>query len=249
MSRVTEPNVRVSTTAAALARAAAEEFLECARTALSKRGRFVAALSGGNTPRATCAELAGPDLRERIDWARVKLFQVDERLVPPTDAGSNYRMLHDALASRVPLPVDGFERMWSEGDPASVAARAERRMRAWFGTKAGEVPRFDLILLGMGADGHTASLFPNSPALQEKQRLVVPVEAEPPYRQRLTLTLPVLNNAASVIFLVSGKDKADTVREVLRPEGGAAPVPAAYVQPSDGPALWLLDAAAASALR
>lgn len=241
-------DVLVVATAAALAEQAAERFVQAATHALEESGRFSVALSGGTTPRALYARLAAEPFRSRVEWERVRVFWGDERCGPPDHPDSNYRHAHDLLLSRVPVRPEHIYRMRGEAaDPDLAAAEYAGELQTAFGLKRGERPRFDLILLGMGADGHTASLFPHSPALREVTRLVVAVYAAAVNGYRLTLTLPVLNNAAAVLFLVSGSDKAQRLRMVLT--GKPSPdAPASLVRPERGTLHWIVDRAAATGL-
>jgi 6-phosphogluconolactonase len=234
----------------ALARAAAGEVARRSEEAITARGRFMLALSGGNTPRRAYALLADPreGFRDRVDWTRTHVFFGDERQVHPDDAESNYGMASAALLREVPLPPGHVHRIRGEEADAEVAARGyEAELRSAFGLAPGELPRFDLVLLGLGADGHTASLFPGSAALEERSRLVVPPPVERLGVRRITLTLPVLDAARAVAFVVSGADKAERVADVL--EGPGAELPAGRVRPARGDLVWLLDAPAARLLR
>lgn len=247
-----EREVRVLDDADALARSAAEEIVRGAEDAIAARGRFMVALSGGSTPRRLYELLAEEPWRERIRWDRVHVFWSDERHVPPDHPDSNFGIAHDALLSKVPIPKDNLHRIRAEKPDAERAARDYAwTLRSAFDLDEGQVPRFDLVLLGLGADGHTASLFPGSDALRERSALSPLVMA--PWVSalstfRVTLTLPVLNHAACVTFLVSGEDKADVLRAVL--EGDLQPDrwPAQSVRPEDGRLSWLVDRAAASRL-
>lgn len=241
-------DVVVVSTAAAVAEQAAERFVEAATKALDESGRFTVALSGGTTPRSLYARLASEPFRSRLDWSRVRVFWGDERCVPPDHPDSNYRLAEELLLSRVPIRPENIHRMRGEAtDPDLAAAEYAGELQSAFGLKRGERPRFDLILLGMGADGHTASLFPHSPALREVTRLAVAVYVEAVKGYRLTLTLPVLNGAATVLFLISGSDKAQRLRTVLtgKPSPGA---PASLVRPERGTLHWIVDRAAATGL-
>ncbi|HUS16794.1 MAG TPA: 6-phosphogluconolactonase [Chloroflexia bacterium] len=238
--------------AADLAARAAERFAELADEAAAEYCSLSVALAGGSTPKALYDLLAAPPYHGRINWPLVHCFFGDERLVPPTDKDSNYGMAHATLLSRVPIPEANIHRLPTEDADADAAARAaEEDLRAHFNPAPGALPRFDLVLLGLGDDGHTASLFPGQPAVEEETRLVVPTPPGrlPPPVDRLTLTLPVINAAAHVIFLVAGAGKAAAVRQVLAPEPDGALLPAARVQPSNGTLTWLLDDAAATELR
>ena len=221
-----------------LSGAAARRFEALAREKASRGEIFSAALSGGSTPRRLYQMLADPALR--IAWDRIHLFQVDERCVPPDDSESNYRMIREALLDRVPIPKANFHRMAAERDDGEEVAREySAELASVLQPKAGEWPRFDLIFLGMGADGHTASLFPSSPALQERKLWVCPNYSERLGKHRITLTFPILNAASEIIFLVSGEDKAETLCQVL--EGPPGSFPAQGVKPLNGLLTWLVD--------
>jgi 6-phosphogluconolactonase len=239
--------VRVLDDVAALAREAAEEWRARALAAVAASGRFTVALTGGSTPRVLYALLADPaaPYRDALPWARTHVFFGDERNVSPDHPDSNYGMARDALLARVPLPPENVRRMRGEDDAEAAARAYERDLRAFFGSD----PRFDLLLLGMGADGHVASLFPGSPALEERSRLVAATSSPPPGGRRITLTFPVLEAAARVVFLVAGEAKAPAVARALSGAAGDEAVPAARVRPRDGSVLWLVDRAAAAARR
>lgn len=240
-------DLRVVADPDALAEAAARAIVDTATQAVAARGRFTIALAGGATPRATYARLAAAPFRDRMPWDRTWVFFGDERAVPPEHPESNFGMAQAALLSRVAIPRDQVIRLRGEAeDPETAAADYARALAAAFESRRGEVPRFDLVLLGLGVDGHTASLFPGSPVLKEIFRTVAAVyAAAAAVPKRLTLTLPVLNAAARVIFLVAGAEKAKAVRAVLTEK---APLPATMVQPGDGDLMWLVDRAAASLL-
>ncbi|MGD1213886.1 MAG: 6-phosphogluconolactonase [Terriglobales bacterium] len=246
--------IEVVATAADLFHTAAEEFIRVARAAIGAQGRFTVALSGGSTPKALYSLLAAN--YADFAWNRIFLFFGDERHVPPTDADSNYRMVQESLLTKIAIPAENVFRVPAENpDAAAAASDYEAQLRRFFellpgdrpGDRPGEFPRFDLILLGMGPDGHTASLFPDSPALDEQSRLVVANWVAKFNTDRITFTFPVLNRAAEVMFLVSGADKADMLRQVLEGKN-TPPLPSQRVQPSDGKLLWLLDEAAAAKL-
>ncbi|MBI2156047.1 MAG: 6-phosphogluconolactonase [Candidatus Rokubacteria bacterium] len=239
--------VTIVADADALAETAARLVVETAREAVRRHGRFTIALAGGATPRETYARLAAPPWRARVAWDRTWVFFGDERAAPPDHPESNYRMAHDALLAHVPVPPDQVIRMRGEAeDTDAAAAEYARHLAAVFATRRGALPRLDLVLLGLGVDGHTASLFPGSPVLKEVFRPVAAVHAAAAaIPQRLTLTFPVLNAAARVVFLVAGAEKAKVVKAVLADQ---APLPAALVRPDDGELVWLLDRAAAALL-
>src|SRR5881296_375658 len=240
-----DPTLTVCSDPAALAETAANLIIDAATEAVRERGRFMLCLAGGETPRKTYALLALPAFSERVRWDRTWVFFGDERVVPPDHAESNYRMAHETLLSRVPIPPAQIVRMRGEdADAESAAAAYAASLTEAFGTRRGELPRFDLVLLGLGVDGHTASLFPGSPVLREVFRTVAAVHvAAAQIPQRLTLTFPVLNAAARVIFLVAGAEKAKIVKAVLSDQ---AVLPAAMVRPTDGELIWLADRAAAA---
>lgn len=225
---------------------AAELFVRLADEAISAPWRFAVALSGGSTPKALYALLATEQFRRRVPWSRVHLFWGDERCVPPDHPESNFRMAREVLLDKVPIPAQNIHRMPAEQeDPRLAAAAYEERLRVFFALEAGEVPRFDLILLGMGEDGHTASLFPGTTALTETERLVVSVYVEKLGTHRLTLTVPVINHAAHVVFLITGKSKASVLREVLEGEHRPQRFPSQLMRPVDGTLVFIIDREAA----
>lgn len=232
-----------------LAREAADFVVWSGEQAVKNAGTFRLALSGGATPKALYALLAGSALAKRLDWRRVAVFFGDERCVPPDHADSNFRMANDTLLSPLNIPQDHVFRMRGEDEPEQAARQYEDSLRKAFGVSAPAWPRFDLILLGLGDDGHTASLFPGTPALHERQRLVVPNQAPHGARQRLTFTVPLINQAQAVVFLVSGRGKAPALKSVLEdPTADAHAFPAKLVQPGEGRLIWFLDRAAAAEL-
>jgi 6-phosphogluconolactonase len=225
----------------AATRDAAERFASAAEKAVRAKGLFSAALSGAATPQPLHRLLAS-DFRDRIDWGKTHLFFGDERCVPPDDPESNFKAARENLISRVPIPATNVHRMPAErGDLAAAAAEYEAEIRSVLG---GEIPAFDLVQLGVGDDGHTASLFPGSPALQEKKRLVVGNYSERLKSWRMTFTLPLINRAACALFLVEGKSKSEAVKRSL--EDGGDPVPAGLVRPESGELVWILDRDAAA---
>ena len=244
------PDIIVLPAADALFRAAAGAFAREASSAIEARGSFTVALSGGSTPKGVYELLAtDPVLRDRVDWAHVQVFWGDERHVPPENAASNYRMAQDALLSKVPVPPDQIHRVRSENpDPDVAAAVYEETLRAFFHLTPGKFPRFDCALLGLGADAHTASLFPGSHALNERTRLVVSTWVQSLSTHRITLTPPVFNHAACVIFLVSGGDKAQALRAMLEAPDGARELPAGMIHPESGRLVVMADAPAARLL-
>lgn len=242
------PVLRRVSDAEAVARAAAEEIVAAAARAVHERGRFTVALAGGSTPRRTYELLADPDApyRARLRWDATHVFFGDERHVPPDHPDSNYRMAREALLDRV--SVASVHRMRGEERQAAAAADGyEAELRRFFGLGAdAPPPRLDLVLLGLGPDGHTASLFPASAALDERRRWVVAPYVERLGAHRITLTLPVIERAREVLFLVSGAEKAEALSRAIAPPPGEAPVPAGRVRPEHGALVWIVDRAAAS---
>jgi len=230
----------------ALAREAAQRFSDLDREAVESRGRFSVVLSGGSTPGALYRLLAEEPHCSQIIWAQVHLFWADERCVPPHDPGSNYRLAYEALIAPTRIPAENVHRVRGELAPRAAARAYDRELRRFF---CGPRPRFDLVLLGLGSDGHTASLFPGSGALEETEQLAVATTAFYDNRpsERVTLTLPALNAARQVLFLVSGLEKAEIVQAVLADV--EARLPARRIRPVAGQLTWLLDAAAAARVR
>jgi len=237
--------VEILATPADLFHAAAEEFVRVGREAIAEREQFTVALSGGSTPRSLYSLLA----KDHADfpWSKTFLFFGDERHVPPDHHDSNYRMVNEVLLTKTPIPAGNVYRVLAEmPDASAVAADYEKKVRGFFKLQTGEFPRFDLILLGLGPDGHTASLFPESDGLKEQSRLVIANWVEKFKTHRITVTYPVLNHAADVMFLVSGADKADMVKQIL--EGtNSPPFPAQEINPNSR-LVWMLDEAAAAKL-
>ena len=232
--------------AAALAEAAAARFVAAAGDAIDSHGQFVVALSGGSTPRDTYLLLGTEALVSRVMWSRVQVLWGDERCVPPDHIESNYRMARETLLERVPIPAANVHRVHGEDDPATAAEVYEATLRALLRTPAGA--RIDLVLLGLGEDGHTASLFPGSAAVHEQTRWAMVTQAAAPSMWRITLTPPVINAAAEVLFLVSGGAKAGILRRVLEGTRRPQDLPAQAIAPSNGRVRWCVDAAAAADL-
>ncbi len=235
----------------AVSHAAAEDFVDLARETIRQRGRFSVALAGGSTPRRLYQLLAELPHRERVAWERLEFFWGDERAVPPDHPDSNYRMADAALLSKLDLPAGTVHRIRAEEPDGEQAARDyENEIRRVLGaTPNGSPPVFDLILLGMGADGHTASLFPYTKAPWERRRWVVSHFVPKLNADRFTLTPPILNRAREVRILVSGVDKAPVLRAVLEGPRDPERLPVQLVQPDKGRLIWLVDEAAASELR
>jgi 6-phosphogluconolactonase len=226
-----------------VSRGGAEGFVYFSNRALAKKDRFTVALSGGNTPKLVY-EILARDYLQQVQWEKIHFYWCDERYVSQRDKRSNFRMFHEALLHHVHIPLGNIHPMPTHRKHAADAALDyERYMRAEFG---GEWPQFDVILLGMGQDGHVASLFPGSPALDEKKRWVVSVQTPAEPATRLTFTLPVINAATDVCLLVSGKNKATALTNVLCKRVDARKCPASAVRPTSGQLIWWVDEAAAS---
>jgi len=231
-----------------LSQAAAELFAQRAQAAFWSQGHFTVALAGGSTPQPVYERLATPGFRVTIPWEATHFFWGDERCVPPDQPDSNYRMALEALLSKAPAPPANIHRMAGEQPPHAAAEAYAETLRDVFGLAGDELLRFDLILLGMGSDGHTASLFPGAEVLHEQTRLVAAHYVEKLKAYRLTLTPPVINNAALVVFLVAGAGKAETLRRVLQGPYVPDELPAQIVRPANGHLVWMVDEAAASML-
>lgn len=228
---------------------AAEFILHCAENAIASKGSFTVALSGGSTPKRLYELLASPVWRERIPWSKIEFFWGDERYVPPTDTSSNYRMTNEAMLSKVSVPVERIHRVPTELEPPEVAAeKYEDEIKRVISTQAGAVPQFDLVLLGLGTNGHVASLFPFQPALHEKSKVVVSEYIEEVKMTRISVTFPVINAARDILFLSLGPDKASVLKEVLTGKRDPERLPAQYVHAEHGRATWLLDPPAAAQL-
>lgn len=246
------PDVQILPDDAAIAHAAAELILDACLGAIHARGVAHLALAGGATPRPAYELLSQPEYADLIAWSRVQVYWSDERLVPPDHPDSNYRLAAETLISRVPLPPQNVHRMRGELAPAAAAQAYEDELRSSLPAGEDGFPCFDLMMVGMGDDGHIASLFPGSPALREQQRWVVAAEHNqppPPVVSRLTLTLPVINAAAKVLVIVTGEKKAERVRQALEEPSASQELPVQWIKPTRGKLTWLLDAAAASSLK
>jgi 6-phosphogluconolactonase len=237
--------IRIFADLEALSRAAADFFVSLSQSAIKSENRFAVALSGGSTPRRFFSLLASSPCQESIKWSSTHFFWADERCVSKKASESNYNLAYSMLLSRVPVPGDNIHRIRGEDDPERAARDYEDCLREFFGRLP--LPVFDLIILGAGADGHTASIFPDAAVVRERTRLAVPVYAEAPNPARVTLTLPVLNNAAQVLFLASGRAKNAVLHEILE-DGNPKRYPAGLVQPVRGRLTWLIDRDAASLL-
>lgn len=238
-----EPKLQIFASPQELFRAAAEKFCALGSASIKDHGRFTVALSGGSTPRGLHQELV-TDFSSWLPWEKVFFFWGDERHVPPESSDSNYRMANETLLSKLPIPGKNIFRMPAELPDAREAARKyEQTLQDFFHPAPNAFPRFDFILLGMGPDGHTASLFPGTAALEEKDHFVVANWVEKLNTFRITFTYPVLNNAASVMMLVNGDEKAEMVRRALKDP--SANLPCQRVRPANGELVWFLDKGAA----
>ena len=241
-----QSNIFVFETPEQLALAAVERFVVYSNELRDMTESFSVALAGGNTPRQVYELLATEEFKNRVEWPQAHFFFGDERCVPPEHPDSNYTMAYEALISRVPIPAKNVHRIIGEGNANENALTYENQLRTFF---AGlPWPRFDLVLLGMGEDGHTASLFPDSAALKEMSRWVVATRNKPSGQERITLTVPVLSHARRIMVLVTGKKKAQRLKEVLRPKPGSEQLPVQAITPIKGMLEWLVDAEAASLL-
>jgi 6-phosphogluconolactonase len=247
--KLLKPDIQIVPDSSVLAHEAAQIIAAQAQQAVSATTRFTIALSGGSTPKRLYELLADPasEFRDQVPWEQIHFFWSDERPVGPDHPDSNYRMVNEAMLSHVSVPGANIHRILGEKANAQDAAVVyETELRTFFQLRNDQVPRLDFVLLGMGADGHTASIFPGSEVLSETRQLVAAPWVEKLHTYRITMTLPVLNNAATVLFLVSGADKAVMVNEVLNGESGRFPAQA--INPTNGTLTWLLDQPAAETL-
>jgi 6-phosphogluconolactonase len=250
MPRPTTVTYRVYSTPVAVALAAAELFASSVAAAVNARGIARVAISGGTTPKAMFGLLADPaqPFASHVPWDKVDLYWVDERCVPPDDAESNYRMTREALLSKVPLPAGQIHRMEGELEPEVAAARYEAAIRNGFKLEGAQTPTFDLVMLGMGDDGHTASLFPHTEALNDMTHIVVANHVPQKDTWRVTLTWPVINQGREVAFLIEGEKKAQVLQEVLQGPYQPETYPSQIIRPASGKLTLLLDTAAAAKL-
>lgn len=250
MARKLRINYYVETDPAALARRAAQYFCEMVEEAVEAQGQARIAISGGSTPKAAFHLLGDPHepFKARMPWDRLQLYWVDERTVGPDDPESNFHMTREALLEHVPMHPGQVHRMEGELEPDVAAARYESELRNSFRLEGAESPRFDLVSLGMGEDGHTASLFPHTEAIHEMGRLVTANQVPQKDTWRITLTWPVINHASSVFFLIAGADKAERVREVFMGPRDPERLPSQLIWPCSGILTLFLDQAAAALL-
>lgn len=244
------PDIRVAGSVQDWAHQVAAFIASVSERAILANGRFIMALSGGSTPKTLYQTLASPEWKTRFEWQKIHFLFGDERCVPPDHQDSNFNMAQASLFHPLAIPPNHIFRMKGEGeDPSLVAREYEQTVRQLTQTQPPAIPRIDLVLLGLGDDGHTASLFPGTSALQETKKIVTIGQAPTGIRSRLTLTLGVLNQAAMVLFLVTGKGKADMVRRILEPTYEEdRSLPAAQITPGSGQLVWMLDQAAAAEL-
>jgi 6-phosphogluconolactonase len=230
-----------------LSHAAARYVVRVASEAITTHGRFTLALAGGSTPKKLYGLLASEPYRDQIDWALTEIFWSDERSVPPDSEDSNYHLAHEVLLSQVPIPAGQVHRMPADAkDQDEASLMYTQEIQRVFGTNG--IPSFDLIQLGMGPEGHTASLFPHQASLHEQARLIMPVTVPKPPPPRLTFTPLLLNAASHILFLVTGQDKADALQAVLEGEYNPDEYPAQIIRPTKGEVTWMLDPAAAGKL-
>jgi len=243
---IKDTRVNVFETEPDVVRALADRFCDLAKEAISARGKFFVSLSGGNTPKALYGLLAQPEYAKRVDWSKVELFLGDERCVPHDHQDSNFGMITKEMISKIDIPEGNVHPTQKQDkDPELAAKNYEETMRSAFNKYDGP-PQFDLILLGLGPDGHTASLFPNTAAIGQKEKLFVANYVQQFQAHRLTTTLPVINNARHVFFLVAGSGKASIVKDIF--ESQTKKYPAQLVQPQGGKLEWYMDRAAATNL-
>jgi 6-phosphogluconolactonase len=247
-SKTTQIEYYVYEDAAGFSRHAAQFFADQIGAAVEKRGIARIAISGGNTPKPVFALLAGEGFQAKVPWSNIQLFWVDERCVPPDHPDSNYGMTKKALLDHVPIPEANIFRMEGELDPEEAAARYESAIRNTLRLEGAELPTFDLVALGMGDDGHTASLFPHTAGLHEFGRIVIANHVPQKDAWRITLTSPVINQARNVIFLIQGADKAPVLKRVLLGPYDPETLPSQLIQPASGKITILLDEAAAAQL-
>ncbi len=236
--------IRVLPNAIELVRETASKIAAVVRAGIHATGSASLVLSGGNTPRAVYELLASDEYRGRVDWPKLHLFWGDERAVPPNAPDSNYRMANESLIRKIPIPAANVHRIPAERPPQEAALLYQAEIRKVFQLRDRQLPRFTLVLLGLGEDGHVASLFPNSPGLQERTRLVAENYVESIRASRITLTMPVINNALSILVIVSGKAKAGILRAVR--DTDVPQYPANMVRPAAGTVTWMVDDDAAS---
>jgi 6-phosphogluconolactonase len=244
------PDVRILSNIDAIAKRAAQDFVQSATQSVSEKGSFTVALAGGSTPKALYSLLASDAaLRSQVPWDKMSMYFGDERSVGPDHADSNFRMATETMLSKVPLKPEQVFRIKGEyKDTEKAAQEYEEVLRTSFKIAEGQFPRFDLVFLGIGNEGHTASLFPGTKALHESKRLVARNWVGKLYTNRITLTAPAINNAARVIFMITGADKALALKGILEGPYEPEQLPAQLIQPPNGKLLWLVDTVAGGML-
>jgi 6-phosphogluconolactonase len=240
-------DIQVCSDLETLSHKAAAIFVDISRNCIISKGRFIVAIPGGSTPRRFYTLLSSHCYREKVDWRYVYFFWTDERCVPKEYEDSNFRGAFETLLSKLQIPEENIHRIKGEEEPEKAAIEYEEDLREFFGKTA--LPVFDLVILGVGEDGHIASLFPGSSSLEETGRLAIPVFTEKQKRHRVTLTLPVLNNSTQILFLVAGHSKADIVYKILGEKIERARYPAGLIDPGQGTLIWLIDKEAAKRLK
>jgi 6-phosphogluconolactonase len=238
-----QPKVTVKENPAELAQAGADLFADIAKDCVSNYDRFSVAVSGGSTPRAMHCLLAQEPFLSEVPWNKTHIFWVDDRCVPHDDPASNFGAARSDLIALVPIPAENVHPIPVDTPPQKGALKYQNDILDFFNPANGEIPCFDLIIMGIGRDGHIASLFPGCKELEEKKRLIVPVKGGDPFVHRLTMTLPILNNARETIFLVSGSNKAEIVKEIFYKKDSC--LPAQMIKPANGNLTWLMDSEAA----
>ena len=229
---------------------AAEKFIEIGNSAIKERNKFTVALAGGSTPKSLYRLLTSSEYKNKIEWEKVFFFFGDERNVSPENDECNFKMANDNLLEPLRIDAKNIFRWQTElQDPEKIAGNYAQTIKDFFNLNENEFPRFDLILLGMGDDGHTASLFPLTEALKETERIAVSNRVEKLDTTRLTFTFPTINNAANIIFLVSGAAKAETLQKVLQDEFQPEKFPSQAIQPKNGNLFWLIEESAARFLK
>lgn len=234
-------NIHVYPNKEKLVTATAEYVADSIEKAIQKSGLCNVALSGGNTPGGVYSMLAASPYRDRVDWSRLHLFWGDERMVPPEHQDSNFRMVQETLLNHVKIPGDNIHRIRGESEPPKAAEEYAALLHDHFKT---DLPEFDIILLGLGEDGHTASIFPETDAVEECERHAVAVYVSRLNSWRVTLTLPVINAAREILFLVSGKSKSEIIQRIMSIKQPAKELPATMVNPQNGELHWMLDSEA-----
>lgn len=233
-----------------ISRAAAELFIEIGNCAINEKNKFTVALAGGSTPKSLYQLLATDEFKSQLDWQKVFYFFGDERNVSPDDGESNFQTANENLLKPLQISAKNVFRWQTElKDVEKIAGNYDKTVAKFFGSSENEFPRFDLILLGMGDDGHTASLFPFSDALNETEKIAVSNRVEKLKANRLTFTFPTINNASNIIFLISGETKANALKEVLEGKFQPEKFPSQFVNPQNGNIFWLIDAPAARFLK